>query len=105
MLTDYIQKAVDIDADRIEIEYKDGMRWITACRDCIGIGIASLDAEASEALFQEMRELRKKKKVTISGAAYRLSFSKYESFGEWTYVIGIEKARDRTSRPGLKGRV
>lgn len=93
MLMDYICKAVDINADRIEIEYKDGMEWITAFRGFMGIGIGSLDAAAWEELFQEMAELRKRKKVTISGATYRLSFSKYESFGEWTYVIGIEKPK------------
>ena len=38
MLSDYLQKAMSLNADRLEIEYKDGQEWITAFRGNMGFG-------------------------------------------------------------------
>jgi hypothetical protein len=81
--------------DSIEIEYKDGKEWVTACRDCVGVGIGALDREEAKRVFKEMDNLKKQKEVTIGGVKYRLAFSRYESFGEWVHRIRV-KEMDRT---------
>jgi hypothetical protein len=82
MLTEFLEKALATGGDSIEIEYKDGKEWVTACRDCVGFGIGALDREEAKRMFKEMDDLKKKKEVTIGGVKYRLAFSRYESFGE-----------------------
>ena len=87
MLEELLKKAIVIGAERIEIEHKDGVEWVTACRGAVGVGIANLDKAEWETVFQEMTELKKKRKVLLDNKQYFLGFSKYESFGEWVYVI------------------
>jgi hypothetical protein len=45
MLNELLGKAIDLGADRIEIEYKDRSEFITAYRGPVGIGIGMLNAE------------------------------------------------------------
>jgi hypothetical protein len=88
MLSDFLQKAMTLNADRLEIEYKDGEEWITAFRGDMGVGIGSVDSTQRDKLFEELEQLRKLKRVTLLGKQYRLTFSEYESFGETVYEIG-----------------
>lgn len=39
ILNELLEKAIDLGADRIEIEYKDGSEFVTALRGPVGIGI------------------------------------------------------------------
>jgi hypothetical protein len=87
MLSDYLQKAMSLNADRLEIEYKDGKEWITAFRGNMGLGIGSVDSTERDKLFEDLEQLRKSKRITILGNEYRLSFSEYESFGETVYEM------------------
>jgi hypothetical protein len=91
MLSDYIQKAMSLNADRLKIEYKDGKEWITAFRGNMGLGIGSVDSTERDTLFEDLKQLRKSKRITISGNEYRLSFSEYESFGETVYEMRWKK--------------
>lgn len=95
MLLEYLQKAREVGADAIEIEYKDGKEWIFAYHYNVGAGVGSVpsNSKQSEALFKELDELKKKKVVDLGGVAYRVKFSKYESFGEWTHRIEMKEAR------------
>ena len=87
MLSEFIQKAISLNADRLEIEYKDGQEWITAFCGNMGLGIGSVDSTDRDKLFEELKQLRKSKRVTLLGKVYRLTFSKYESFGETVYQM------------------
>jgi hypothetical protein len=87
MLSDFLQKAISLNADRLEIEYKDGEEWITAFCGCMGFGIGSVDSTERDNLFKELERLRKSKRVTVLGNVYRLKFSEYESFGETVYEM------------------
>jgi hypothetical protein len=87
MLSDFLQKAISLDADRLEIEYKDCEEWITAFCGDMGLGIGSVDSTQRDKLFQELRQLKKSKRITILGKEYRLTFSEYESFGETVYEM------------------
>ena len=87
MLSDFLQKAISLNADRLEIEYKDGEEWITAFRGDMGLGIGSVDSRQRDKLIEELEQFRKSKRVTLLGKEYRLKFSEYESFGETVYEI------------------
>lgn len=95
MLLNLLEKAVQLGADYIEVEYKDGKEWIFAYRGNMGSGIASLDSEEAKPLFRELDALRKQKQAVLGGATYRLGFSRYESFGEWVQRIEIKPARSK----------
>jgi len=87
-----IAKAVEVHADGLEIEYKDGQEEVCAMRGNIGVGIASLDSSSEEtrALRQHIYKLRKKgASITVQGKTYRLKVSVYDSFGEEAYRIDI----------------
>jgi hypothetical protein len=91
MMPDLLQRAMDLNADRLEIEYKDGAEWITAFRGNLGLGIGSVDSTKRDKLFEDLKQLKKSKQVTMLGVVYRLSFSEYESFGETVYEIRWKK--------------
>ena len=93
MLDDLITKAVEIGADRIEIEHKDGAELITAFREQVGVGLSTVASAQQDALFQEMRDLKKKRMLNLGGSLYRLTCSKYQSFEEWVYLIEIQKKK------------
>jgi hypothetical protein len=87
MLSHFLQKAISLNADRLEIEYKDGQEWITAYCGQMGVGIGSVDSMQRDKLFEELEQFRKSKRLTLLGKAYRLRFSEYESFGETVYEV------------------
>jgi len=90
MFEEILEKAIDTGASRIEIEYKDGAELVSAFRGQVGIGIAWLDDTQTDIVFDEMRKMKKRKTITLREATYCLAFSKYESFGEWVYVVEIK---------------
>ncbi len=87
MLSEFLEKAISLNADRLEIEYKDGEEWITAFCGDMGVGIGSLDSTQRDKLFEELEQIRKSKRVTLLGKVYHLTFSEYESFGETVYEM------------------
>jgi hypothetical protein len=91
MMPDLLQRAMELNADRLEIEYKDGAEWITAFRGNMGLGIGSVDSTKRDKLFEDLKQLKKSKQVTVLGVVYRLSFSQYESFGETVYEVRWKK--------------
>ncbi len=97
MLTEFLEKALGLNADRLEIEYKDRQELVTAFRGDLGFGFGAVDATKSDELFEDLEQLRKSKRVTLSGHLYRLSFSKSESFGETVYGLRW-KREDRAHR-------
>jgi hypothetical protein len=101
MLVEFLEKALAIGGDSIEIEYKDRKEWVTAFSDGMGYGIGCLDSDKAKPMFQEIDDLKKTKLVTIGGVTYRLVFSQQESFGELVHRIRMK--RDR-SQPVAKHR-
>jgi hypothetical protein len=90
MLMENLESAGEIGAEAIEIEYKDGKGWIFAYSGDIGAGIGSLPYSQRKAIMKEMDDLKKTKQATLGGAAFRLKFSTYQSFGEWVYRIELQ---------------
>ena len=100
MLMKFIEKALAIGGDSIQIEYKDRKEWITAFRGCVGFGIGSLSPDKAKTIFKEMDDLKRRKEVTIGRSRYRLVFSQQESFGEQVYWIRM----NRTTGSGQRRR-
>jgi hypothetical protein len=69
MLVEFLEKAVTMGCDAIEIEYKDHKEWVTAFSDCVGCGIGCLDSGEAKSIFKEMDDLKKKKHIILSGTA------------------------------------
>jgi hypothetical protein len=97
MLTAFLQKAIELNADSLEIEYKDGEELVTAFHGSLGFGIGSVGSEKRDELFEDLEQLRKSRRATVQGVVYRLSFSETESFGETVYRIRW-KQEDRPQR-------
>jgi hypothetical protein len=105
MLMEYLERAREIGADAIEIEYKDGKDWIFAYSGSVGAGIGSLPYSKRTAIMKEMDDLKKAKQATLGGVAFRLKFRTYESFGEWVYRIELQPLpHGRGSEPVSRNR-
>lgn len=89
-----ILKASEMGADELEIEYKDGYEEIIASKGGLGFGIDRIESNTDEAmsLLDRIHELRKRKRVKISGEEYKIQISIYDSFGENAYRIKFQKA-------------
>jgi len=93
MLEDLLKKAVEIGADRVEIECEEGARLVSAFCGPTGISIARLDAAQWDAVYEQMKAMKKRRRIMLGGASYRLAFSQYQSFGEWVFVIRIKEVK------------
>jgi hypothetical protein len=101
MLLDFIQKAVELGASELEIDHKDGQERITALRGPFGFGIASVPSNTreSEALFDDIEALRRKKRQKLGGKTWRVTVSDHESFGEWAHRIQLTEVMESTPAP------
>ncbi|HEV3315964.1 MAG TPA: hypothetical protein VG488_03300 [Candidatus Angelobacter sp.] len=94
MLMRYLEKAVKMGANVVEIEYKDQKKWITAMKVHkgfgTGFGIGCLSTDEAKPLFQEFNKLKRRKTLAIAGTTYQIACSKYESFMEWVYRVEIK---------------
>lgn len=95
MLLDFLREAIEMGADSIEIDYKDGQERICAMRGAMGVTIGSVPSASkmSGKLLAEVDNLRKAKRVKVAGVAYRAMVAKYDSFGETAYRITLAASR------------
>jgi hypothetical protein len=97
MLLGFLEKAVTMGCDSIEIEYKDHKEWVTAFSGPVGCGIGCLDSGEAKFVFKELDELKKANRAVLCGTVYKLAFSRYESFGEWVHRIQLRADRQMTT--------
>ncbi len=93
ILARLVAKAVEHDADVLEIEYKDGYEEVCAMKDGFGFGIASFVSSGEEAcsLLKQLHAIRHKgMTISTKGATFRLKVSTYYSFGEYAYRVKIQ---------------
>ena len=90
MLGEYLQKVTTTGGNELEIEYRDRKEWFTAFKGPFGFGIGSLDSDKAKAMFKELEELKKTKRIAIDNKNYALRFRQFESFGETVYRIQIK---------------
>ena len=94
LLAGLVTQAVQLGADELEIEYKDGFEEVCAMKNGMGFGIASLDSSSDEAC--DLRERlcaigSKGATISAGGANFVLKVSTYDSFGEDVYRVRIKK--------------
>jgi len=56
MLTEFLEKAIGLNADRLEIEYKDRQELVTAFRGYLGFGVGAVDSTKRDELFAELSQ-------------------------------------------------
>ena len=91
-----IAKAIEFNANGIEIEYKDGMEEVCIMKGSMGFGIARIDSSSEEALalLQRIHKIKNKGTiVNINGKSYKISVKIFNSFGEKAYRIKIEEPK------------
>lgn len=98
---DFLEEALKLGGDAIEIECKDRRELITAFVGNVGIGIGWLDSADLKDVLKEIDNLRRRKHLTIGGKSVRLRFSEYESFGEWVYRVEIRQIDEAVERSGI----
>jgi hypothetical protein len=91
VLSEFLEKAVELGCYEIEVEYKDQHELITAFQGSFGIEIGSVISQEAAPLFDDIKDLKRKKSVTIRGTTYRVTVSTYESFGEWAHRIQLKE--------------
>lgn len=98
VLLEFVARAVEVGADGLVVEYKDGHEQVYAFHGNIGYGIARLTSESPEAkqLREELWGLRRKRKrVHVSGVEHVLEVEVFDSFGENAFRVSIS-----TIQPG-----
>ena len=86
-----IRKAIDINAEMITIEYRDGFEEITAYSGNLGVTIDTIksNSKESESLFEEITKIKRKKRIKIGQHKVLLKISSYDNFGEAAYEVRI----------------
>jgi len=94
LLGGLLSRAIEIGADELEIECKDGLEEVYALKDNTGLRIAAFEANSKPAssLLEQLYAIGKNgKRIQISGAVYRVRVTTYDSFGEDAFRVGISR--------------
>lgn len=92
VLEKFLKKAIELNSDFIEVEYKDNHEEITAIKGSLGIGIGRIKSSSSKGkkLLTQLHEIAKKKiQIDHDGHNYEISGKTYNSFGEIAFMIKI----------------
>ncbi len=94
LIVSLVADALQLGADQLDVEYKDGYERICAMKAHVGIGIATLKSSGAEAC--DLRErlyamTRKKASISVQGKAYTLKAELYDSFGEDAFRVAIHE--------------
>jgi hypothetical protein len=95
-IMEFLEDAIRLGGNAIEIEHKDRRELITVFTDNIGVEIRRLDPADSKEVLKEIDSLKRKKLISIGGGVFRLSLSEYESYGEMVYRIEIRQMDNAT---------
>lgn len=87
-----IVEALEIGANEIEVQYKDGYEEVYARSGDIGSLMKRLNSLSEEAkgLREELYNLRKRKTLKIFDNKYKIKVHIYDSFGEDAFRIRIQ---------------
>jgi len=93
ILVEIMKKAVNVGANIIEIENKDGFEEIYAISGSLGVGIEMLksNTEQSIALRAFLQKHKKGAIVKVGEDCYKLKIHIWDSFGEDAYRIVFKK--------------
>ncbi len=103
LLEQFAAKAVEMNFDEIEVEYKGGYENICAMKNGLGLGIGEIESNTDEAkaLRNSINAIGRKGKImTAAGKKYRLTKQTFDSFGEIAYRVKIEDVEKQDTRKG-----
>jgi hypothetical protein len=93
LLPQFIAQAVQLGADTIQTEYRDGYEEVSVLKGNVGFEIARFPSmgRRSTALRKELAQLQQKKRatVTVSGATCEIRARAYELFGETAWEVRL----------------
>jgi hypothetical protein len=92
VLEQYLKKAIELNSDYIEVEYKDYHEEIIAVQGSLGLGIGRIKSSSSKGkkLLTQLHEIvRKKIEINLDGHNYEISAKSYDSFGEAAFKVKI----------------
>jgi hypothetical protein len=86
-----LKTAIEDNAEFLTIEYKDGFEEVTAYSGGIGVTIDAIksNTKKSESLFDQIKKVEKKNRITIGNTEVLLKISSYDNFREAAYEIRI----------------
>ena len=94
-LTTISSKAIEIGANELEIEYKNGYEEVFAVKGGQGFVVARLNSstEGAALLRAELYAIGKRKsgRIRTAGAKYNLQVEIFDSFGEDAFRVKFEK--------------
>jgi len=92
-LQQFIAHAMQLGADTIQTEYRDGYEEVSVLKGGVGFAIARFPSmgRRSTALRKELATLRQKKRmrVTVSGTEYEVRARAYELFAEAAWDVRL----------------
>jgi len=94
ILEHFAAQAVRLEAELLEVEYKDGYEEILAARGAFGVGIGRLRSSSQDAanLREELHRCsRRKRRIVVDGDTYELRGRSYDSFGEEAYRVRLRR--------------
>ncbi len=93
-LSEFISKAIELEAHKLEVEYKDGYEEITVRKSQMGFGVGRLESDGKEAtnLRNQLYAIieNKEGKIRLNEKEYKLEVETYESFGEDVFRLTIK---------------
>ena len=89
----YLERAIELDCDELELEYKNGRETLYAMKNGMGVGIASLESssKAAKDLRKELYLISKRpRKIGVAGKGYLVKARIFDSFGEDAFHVVLK---------------
>ena len=93
VIAGYLARAIELDCDELELEYKNGRETLCAVKNGLGVGIASLDSSSNEAedVRKELHLICKwPRRIDVAGKEYLVKAKIFDSFGEDAFHVVIK---------------
>ena len=89
----YLARAIELDCDELEFQYKHGRETVCAMKNGLGVGIASLDPSSKEAedLRYELYSICKRpRKIAVASEEYLVKARIFDAFGEDAFYVVLK---------------
>ncbi len=97
-----LEESLQAGAPSVGLEYKDRELLVFHQYGVAALGVSRIPADLQRAVIAELvkraglsRKSRGKMPVTLLGKEYDAVVEKYDSFGEWAYVIAVKERKPK----------
>ena len=89
-----LESVIALGARQVEVEYDEGAYWVTVIEGHTGLGVARYEStQEQDHVYDTIQQLRKAKRIEVSGKNYFLKISTREDFGETTWIILVSEKK------------